>query len=210
MGTSSMSSTDGQSAPRRALFSKLEVRLNDCGGWKVCWAGSDGVLFLVTEEGDAEDKAIDYLAARDGGHVVVHRSDALQIVTTVARLPSRAEILREGSEICGVPATPLVTEEIAANFDVPEEDLEFAVSLWHVCVAHPTFLSCETDFGVAYQYGPYVLLNRDCARFALEECKTTAAAMRRLSGVVSDNWCPRAWVPPRRGEHPMSLRSTNG
>jgi hypothetical protein len=210
MRTSGTSATDGQSARRRALFSKLEVRPNGRGGWEVCWAGCDGVLFLAKEEGDAEDKAIDYIASKDGGHVVVHRSDALQIVTTVARLPSRAEILREGSEICGASATPLVTEAIAANFDVPDEDLKFAVSLWHICVAHPTFLSCETNFGVAYQYGPYVLLNRDCARFTFEECQSTAAAMRRLSEVASDSWRPRAWVPPRRGACLILRRSSNG
>jgi hypothetical protein len=209
MGTSG-TSADRQAARRRDLFPKLEVRPNSRGGWEVCWAGSDGVLFLVKEEEDAEDRAINYLAMRDGGHVVVHRSDALQVVTTVARLPSRAEVLRKGREICRTLAIPLMTAEIAANFDVPDEDLEFAVSLWHVCVAHPTFLSCETDFGVAYQHGPYVLVNRDCARFTLEECKSTAAAMRRLSEVASDSWSPRAWVPPRRGACPMPLRSADG
>jgi hypothetical protein len=196
-------------AARRDLFPKLEVKPNGRGGWKACWAGSDDALFCEQKEGEAEDRAINYLAMRDGGHVVVNRSDALRVVTTVAKLPSRAQIVQEGREICVTLAIPLVTVEIAANFDVADEDLEFAIALWHVCVAHPRFLSCETDFGIAYQYGPYVLLNQDSARFTFEECETTAAAMRRLSEVASDNWHPRAWVPPPRGIRPSPLPSAN-
>lgn len=207
MGVKRRSTIHGGSGARRSLSPKLEVKPDEGrGGWAAFWAGSDEALFFEDEEADAEDKAINHLAARDGGHVVVHRSDALVVITTVARLPSRAQILEQGRKICATRSMPLVVSGTAADFDVPEGDLEFVVALWHVCVAHPLVMSCETDLGIAYQYGPYVLLNRDSERFTLEECESTAAAMRRLSEVTAKHWSPRGWVPPHGGTRRLPPR----
>jgi hypothetical protein len=156
-------------------------------GWEVCAEGSHDPLFFEQDVRDANDKAINHLSKEGGGEVLELARDGKVIErTAVPGSLSRADILKTGHAICEAKSIPLVRPETAVEFDVPQEDLEFAVALWHVCLASEDTPWQETNLGVAVQHGPYVLLNRDSGRFTLEQCETTAAAMRRFHEVGCD------------------------
>jgi len=168
----------------------LEVTPNDQrGGWEVIAAGSREPLYFEQEIWEASARAIDHLSENGGGEVVEWSPEGRMIGRqSFAGVLSREEILARGREICEAEAAPLVGPGSAIEFDVPGEELEFAAALWRVCGEPGMGAWKETDLGFAFQYGPYVLLNRDSGRLALEEYEGTAAAMRRYRGISRDDF----------------------
>jgi hypothetical protein len=166
----------------------LEITPNDLrGGWEVVAAGSHNPLYFEREIWDASDRAIDHLSENGGGEVLEWSRDGRIIGRqSVSKVLSREGILQRGQEICAAESMPLIQSSSAVDFDVPCDELEFAAALWHVCNESRGTAWKETDLGFAFQYGPYVLLNRDSGRYALEQCDGTAAAMRRFDEVGCD------------------------
>jgi len=104
---------------------------------------------------------------------------------SAAKVLSRSEILRVGREILagGVPSWYPLT---ARDFDVPPADLEFVGALWCVCFDARGAKCIRTDMGMAFQYGPYILMNRGPGRgIGFETHRNTAAAVRRLAELGS-------------------------
>lgn len=183
MATKTHSSTDDKKSPSSRSRLKLEVKEGEGDDrWEVFPAGSSDALFSAQEREDATDRAINCVAAGGGGFVVVHLH-GLKFATPVFALHPRAELLRIGRETAEHQSMPFMTPRLVEDFDVPEGDLEVAVALWHICL-EALVLWGETKFGYAYQYGTYVLLNRNSERYAFEQCETTAAAIHRLEEVV--------------------------
>lgn len=174
---------DKKSPPTRWPPLKLEVKEGDGDDqWEVFPGGSSDALFSAQEKEDATDRAINCVAAGGGGFVVVHLH-GLKFATPVFALHPRAELLRIGRETAERQSMPFMTPQLVGDFDVPDGDLELAVALWHICL-EALVLWGETKFGHAYQYGTYVLVNRDSERYTLEQCESTAAAIHRLEEVV--------------------------
>ena len=150
-------------------------------------AGGREPLYVETDRQTANGRAIDHLSENGGGEVLELSGEGRIIGRqTVPGALHREEILRRGREICEAESTPLVDADSAVQFDVPDEELEFTAALWRVCTESKGTAWKETDLGFAFQYGPYVLLNRYSGRYVLEKFDSTAAAMRRFNEAGRD------------------------
>ena len=187
MGVKAESPTDSRSPSEASLT--LEVRPSDAPDcWEVLRPDSHDPLWKGLSRWEASEKAINHLSATCGGEVVEWSPAGCVIERQpVPKALSRAGIIKVARAGCERDSVSLIGPETAVEFDVPAEDLEFAAALQRFCSEPGDARWKETDLGFAFQHGRYVLWNRDSGRFALEEMKTTAAAMRRFERIRRDD-----------------------
>jgi hypothetical protein len=163
------------------LAEVVEVRPTGLrGDWEVIRGGSEKAFLFRGDRESAIDGAVELLCWGAGGEIQVMNhfgKVAERAWVPTQAVTSRSEILQRGRATCECGS--LVTPASAQPYDVPGNDLEFTVALWHVWSAQLDRLSARIDTGLARQYGPYLIVSK-YGRFALEEYESTAAAMRRL------------------------------
>lgn len=98
---------------------------------------------------------------------------------------TREAILRKARAICESRSISLDAAAIGICFDVAEEELEFAAALWHVWAEQPEPIMAQSATGFVGQFGPYLLLEREDGRIALEKQESDEDASRRLGELTA-------------------------